>query len=230
MASHDKVPIAPVHQHVTQLMAWGMDAFMIAHATGEYVTNSTITNIRSQRYGNVLADVAEAVLAVGPQPVPYCPIVLSIGTQRRIRALARRGWTAAQFEELADLPSKTVSQIMNRKTVRYSTWLQVRDVYEPLSASPDMGPSLLAAERSKAKKWPTPMDWEVVDIDHPGQTPDRARSLPELDAEDRRERVWALTRQGYSAAVIAIRLGITERTVCRDRALVRTYSDELRSA
>ena len=39
-----------------------------------------------------------------------------------------------------------------------------------------------------------------------------------VDIEERRERVAAMTRQGHTARHIAVALGVTERTVGRDRA------------
>ena len=116
---------------------------------------------------------------------------------------------------------------MNRRTIRYATWKRIADLYDPLSAAVEPGPSRLVAVRAEKKGWPTPMDWEVVDIDHPDQIP----AAPPTGAfaaevEERQERVRELTRLGRSAAEIALQMGLTVRMVERDRAAVREASFE----
>lgn len=47
-----------------------------------------------------------------------------------------------------------------------------------------------------------------------------------IDAKERREHVARLTRAGHSAAEIAVRLGVTPRTVHRDRRATGTAQPE----
>lgn len=92
----------------------------------------------------------------------------AIGTQRRIRALMRLGWTAADLaEHLGCVPEHVRNIIRNRASVRPETAAQIDAVFRKLCMTP--GPSSITMQRAERKGWAPPLAWD--DIDDPNETP-----------------------------------------------------------
>lgn len=168
------------------------------------------------------------------------PWVDATGTRRRLQALAAGGWsTRALAGELA-VTKSAVAQLRstNQDRVLAATAASVTDLYQrmwwrtppPRSATR----SELYAQRTG---WAPPWAWDGGDIDDPAASPAAlvedvldhvavqeavAGRRVRLSRYERRVVVDELTRRRRSAAEIAAQLGITERTVVRDRADVTT--------
>lgn len=95
----------------------------------------------------------------------------SLGTQRRLMALARMGWSFAEIGRVIDAgwtcPSRQLYNLLAQKRVHIDTRERIYAVYEQLSHLP--GPSRTAATRARKKGWAPPMAWD--DIDDPNDYP-----------------------------------------------------------
>jgi len=104
--------------------------------------------------------------------------VPALGSQRRIQALMRLGWTSSDIADAAGWTHRNqVFRILKGQKGRPCVWLQrstaeaVRDVYERLSMSlPEPTPTR-ARTRAKAQRmgWAPPLAWD--DIDDPNERP-----------------------------------------------------------
>lgn len=88
--------------------------------------------------------------------------VSSLGTQRRIRALMRIGWSMRGLEQRWGMGYKTLSQVMQRDTVTRAKAEQVRQGYGAL-AFEGPGPDLRARRWAERRGWPSPLDWDDID-------------------------------------------------------------------
>lgn len=214
------VDAAPVRAHVDRLIEIGVTPSMIAQQVG--VTGVTVTNIRDGAYPTVQYRVAAAVLAADHHPSPSMLTVLACGASRRLHALSALGWTVTAIGAEIGMSGAQISFIHRRQTISWRTWARVRDAYERLSAH--QGPSSLTAKRAAARGLMLPLEWEGYDIDDPRVVPPRARRTAGVAIRDqlteRRERVAELGATGLTIKQIAEQLGVTTRTVERDRAAV----------
>lgn len=215
-----RVPAAPVAEHIQSLRELGLPYASIARDAGVQLT----TVYRMGRNPSTHIKIANAVTAVTHQPNPRQQSVLAIGALRRVRALAAIGWSHRIVAEHANVPVSTVLQLHATATVSWPVWSAIRDTYETLSATPaTIGRPSRCRGEALRKGWPAPLDWEDHDIDDPrvmvAAQPWQPKTMQDLIAE-RRARVVELTEAGLSSAEIADRLGVTQRTVVRDRAEV----------
>lgn len=161
--------------------------------------------------------------------------VPSIGTARRLQALATMGWTMVELaERLGTCPAylrKTARA--DRDRVWRDTATAVADLYDQLWDQ--HGRSTITASRARAKGWVPPLAWDDDTIDDPNAEPQvkpkpPAKTTPlehgravrmqrqSEDAAETRARVGELTSAGLSATQVAERLNITVRSVERHRA------------
>ena len=133
----------------------------------------------------------------------------SIGTRRRLQALAAIGWRWSDLGDLLGTTWQAVQYIAagHHPTVWTSTADRVEAVYELLSGTP--GPSPTARHRAAAKGWAPPLGWDDDQIDNPDARPCVAPQLdePVIDPE-RIRRAYAgqrvnLTPEEKAAAVRA---------------------------
>jgi len=96
-------------------------------------------------------------------------LVTSVGTVRRLEALAVLGWSWPSLERRLDLPRQTLMFRRARPRVRAEYGRQVRDLYDELSMR--RGPSAHAAGRAAAKGWLPPLAWDDEDLDDPRVPP-----------------------------------------------------------
>lgn len=92
-------------------------------------------------------------------------LVTSVGTARRLEALAVLGWAWPLLDQRLDLPRQTLMFRRARPRIRAGYAREVRDLYEQLSMRP--GPSAHAARRATAKGWLPPLAWDDEDLDDP---------------------------------------------------------------
>lgn len=165
------------------------------------------------------------------------------GARRRIQALMAIGHSQNDLAQA--LGRKRAGSLgpflwqRGRHQVTYELHERIRQVYEQLWDKPGTGKrAALVSEHAAAKGWPPPLWWDDDVIDDPhfqdnqGYKPVTQlarRPLAERNAE-RRAEVLRLTLKGRSAAEIADELGVTPRTVIRDRAVLRRAVDGMQVA
>ena len=136
----------------------------------------------------------------------------AIGTQRRIRALVRIGWSQALIADACGWATEqSITELMRRDVVNTTTAKRVAKVYDALSMR--IGPSGRSRRRAERKGWAPPLAWD--DIDDPAATPYTGTDPHGTDVDDI---VW-LIRCGGTWDSISARLGIGRDGI--DRALRR---------
>lgn len=167
-------------------------------------------------------------LAGGPM------LIDSTGTRRRLQSLMRIGWPAHELGTRLGVSATAVRHWMDAdRTVRRETAAKVARLYDELWSTP--GPSVKTRARALANNWPPPMAYDDDKIDDPAARPSkmvahRPAALDEIAVQraargervrlsraERAEVVRRLTAAGLSAADIADRLGIAQRSVSRLR-------------
>ena len=149
-------------------------------------------------------------------------MVDATGTKRRLRALARIGWSFVHVAAELGVSRAAVQQYLANGQVYQTTAARIADLYDRWWDQP--GPSVRAACRAERRGWPPPLAWDDDEIDDPAATPAPPptviRSRMNRDP-DREEKVMELTRAGLSAGEIALRLRTNQRYVTRVRARFR---------
>lgn len=230
------VDAEPARQHVAQLRAAGLGLRRIAEVSGcgrERLRCLTIG--RSDRgtgpSRQILASHSERLLAI---PLPEAPHigpsdgarVPALGTVRRMRSLVAAGHSRASLcARIGVQPSNGTRLFCDphgRTTA--ATAARCAALFDELQLVP--GTCRRAINEGRRKRWPLPLDWDEDSIDDPAATVQHSRRTsgydPKHDPERiaaRQQQVAALTRAGLSANEIAARLGVTQRTVVRDRAI-----------
>ena len=87
------------------------------------------------------------------------------GTQRRLQALARLGWSWRHVGAELGVSAARVSAMLKAKRVRRDTAAKILALYDRWSMT--VGPSTHSRSRAIEKGWPPPLDWEGRDIDNP---------------------------------------------------------------
>ena len=107
----------------------------------------------------------------------------AIGTQRRIRALMRLGWTAQHIADACGWKSgESVNNIARRKFVYRDSAERVADAYEAMSMR--LGPSVQTRKRAERNGWPPPLAWDDIDNDAAPKGKPRTRSNRPVDEID----------------------------------------------
>jgi hypothetical protein len=92
------------------------------------------------------------------------------GTQRRIRALYRLGWTSTHIATAAGWgTAEAVSETLKRSRVMLATAARVTSAYAALGSTP--GPSARTRIRAERAGWPPPIHWDDDTIDDSAATP-----------------------------------------------------------
>lgn len=93
----------------------------------------------------------------GPQRVS------SLGTRRRLQALAAIGWPQTTLARMMGRDQRHVSQTMRGETVYLSTHRMVEALYRELSMKP--GPSRRTKAHARSRGWAPPLAWDDIDND-----------------------------------------------------------------
>ncbi|MGW0043455.1 helix-turn-helix domain-containing protein [Rhodococcus sp. NPDC003348] len=221
------VSAVPVRKHLRELNKIGVSAAMVAWQIG--LTATTVRDIRDGRTTHTRPRVAAAIMRANHIPHPRQQFVLPIGAVRRVHALQALGWPAATIADRVGIAHRDIRGLTDRRHIAYRKWAAIRDVYEELSGTP--GPSMATIAKVATLGYLPPLEWEGVDIDDPRRAPqalkrpagERFQAAVTEDVLERRRRVADLTRAGLSAPQIADRLGVSIRTVERDRATTQSH-------
>lgn len=162
------VPVEPVRAHIAHLRDAGMRLVDIAGDSG--IPVDTIGRIAfSSRQVKVTPLTASLLCDVQPRPVEGA-LVPAIGTIRRLRALARLGWSSGLLAGHVGISREAVQKLSDSSSVTRVSRDRVSAAYERLSGT--RGSSRLTALRGERCGWPPPIAWEGVDIDDPDAVPD----------------------------------------------------------
>lgn len=244
-----KTATGPAGAHIGALNRAGLTYTDIARLAG--VGKDTLTRIRNAKPGSTMYTfTAELILAV---PVPAPAPDPTVGTVRRLQALAAVGWPLRYLSARLGLDRDATGRIIaGRRATSPALARQIRDLYEQLYATD--GPSPRVAARAGRLRWAPPHAWPAdTDLDDPAARPtaERARrSKDDVDPENVRrlcdgtppgnttpgEHRAAVTelaiRGGLSDGQIAARTGLTERHVHRLRTEMGlpAYATAMRAA
>lgn len=162
-------------------------------------------------------------------------VVSSLGTARRLQALAAIGWSITELAVQCDYRKSMIGHLQTRRRpqILRATADRVAEVYERLSMR--LGPSCTRTRKRAARLgWAPPLAWD--DIDSP--TGRAAGAVMDLAADevavmravagdlagarlshaDTQEAIRRLREMGETAAEIARRVGVSRRTAERTSA------------
>jgi transcriptional regulator with XRE-family HTH domain len=162
------------------------------------------------------------------------------GAQRRIRALAARGWSPAAIERAAGIPAEvTVRALENRRVLSPDAAARIAGAYErlwdkpaPQATEADRQASAAARQCAHSRGWAPPMAWDDDQLDDPDGRPaggwkpfsGHLRKSADL-AEDAQ---FVREHGGYRLATnteVAMRLGVTKPQL--EKALHRTRQADM---
>ena len=187
----------------------------------------------------------EAILAV-PMPtlddLGETVVVDGTGTRRRLQALITLGWSVQRLADHGGIDRQALDGALTQRPVQAKTARAVRGLYDELwdQAPPETNQrERIAATRSRhraqAMSWAPALAWDDDTIDDPDALPAHlAEGATEgidhaavelaiggtrvtLTRAERWLAVERLAREGLSDNAIARRLGVTDRTILRDR-------------
>lgn len=102
----------------------------------------------------------------------------SVGTARRLQALARLGWPPRELADRLGVASESVQQLRctGRPTVERGTHERVAALYDELAMTP--GPSVRARVYAERQGWAPPLAWDDDTIDDPAARPNLGAERP----------------------------------------------------
>lgn len=217
-----RIDAAPVWRHVDKLRAEGWNYARIADVAGvsKEMLHQRLATIHKRRAWAILRVDRAAMFDVAPDDSQ----VPAIGAQRRVQALMALGWPAKDILPATCMAGQVIRP--GRQTVSAQTWRAVRDSYDRLSMS--RGTGKVALNRARREGWPPPLCWDDDDIDDPNAE----AAAPRTRNDDRHgphaelvEQVAAMTERGITVAAMAVRLGVSQRTILRCRAEIAGQTD-----
>lgn len=132
-----------------------------------------------------------------------------VGTCRRLRALARAGWTCEALAVRLGVTPERVAQWRGAAQVTVGTRSRVRALYAELENTP--GRSRRAELKAERDGWLRPVDWDGLDMDDPAVTPTAVK--PALRLLVVAEEAEFLASQGLGREQIAAKLGLAVNTL-----------------
>lgn len=232
------VDATPVREHVRELQRQGMGRRRIGALAGVdqsmiWRLEHGIPSLGRGPTSKLRKATADRVLAVqaGLDAVADSALIDATGTHRRIQALVAAGWSLSKIALRLGVQPANMSTTMSRTRLYASTVRAVRGLYDELwdcpspAGTPGERAARTQAYRFAAERgWAPPLAWDDETIDDPEARPSgvrRSGSSSGLTSQERSERravVAALSEAGLSAREIGDRVGISRRSVVRDRA------------
>lgn len=219
------VDAAPAVQHLRELAAAGVGWRRAAAAAG--VAGSVVYRLLygpAARAGQPLRARQSTVTAICAVPMPAlrdlggATIVSSLGTRRRLQALAALGWSPGRLAREHDLNRQALDRALAGQPVTVRTALAVTAAYEAIGDRPAATDTPAAAAgvartraRAAAAGWAVPAAWDDDALDDPDGKPAQARTAGRV-ALDLQE--WLhLVQSGESPSRAARRCGVTMSAV-----------------
>ncbi|MFE9432394.1 hypothetical protein ACFYNA_15550 [Streptomyces sp. NPDC006640] len=212
------VDAEPVRQHVNLLREYGIGWKQVSRLSG--VGHSIIQKLIYSHQGRppqqrLREDLARKILAVQPafDHLANGANIPATGTARRMQALVRVGWPAADLAIRLGVHRRRVDQLLQAERVIAGTARTVKGLYEELW---DQDPAAHGvADYSKARAisratghgWPPPAAWDDEEIDDPRAEAATAEELGMYErAALRREEIVHLAWHGETSEQILARL------------------------
>ena len=181
---------------------------------GSYV--EAVMNPAHNDYPERISRHTEAALLAARFDLDVLPdrsFLSAVGTTRRIRALARMGWTLQHIGERMGVTRASVAASTSGRRVTARTARTIRDIYDDLWDVP--GPSATTIRRATRAGWPPPLAWDDDTIDRVDGEPATGRDLrtgggvPNADRIEEIEWLFAYGDPGATRADVARRFGIS---------------------
>lgn len=159
------------------------------------------------------------------------PLVDACGVHRRLRALARIGWSFGAIAARAGVDRSAVQHWLLAARSHVDTVAVVTRIYNELADT--TGPSAQARRHAERHGWPPPIAWDDDTIHDPAVAPYAGQAAPidevavhramtgrpvALSRAETNEAIRLLTARGRSSNEIAELLGTNQRRVVRRRA------------
>jgi hypothetical protein len=110
------------------------------------------------------------------------PLVPSLGSHRRIQALARLGWSAREISRRLGRERSFIQKVMTRATLEQATVDAIGRLYDDLSMTWCTAPTAArVAATARARGWPPPLAWDDEDLDNPDGQPHSDEEENDLD-------------------------------------------------
>ncbi|MYR83833.1 hypothetical protein GTY41_02440 [Streptomyces sp. SID685] len=213
------VDAEPARQHINMLRSYGIGVLRVAKLAD--VNRSVIQKIVYSHQGRppqrrVRENIARKILAVQPSfdHLADHAIIPGTGTTRRIQALVRIGWPAAELALRLQVHRRRVDQILSADRVTVKSARTIKALYEelwnqdPLNHGVAEHEKARAISRGQANEWPPPAAWDDDEIDDPDAQTGRGEVLNFHErAQLRREEIEHLAWCGHTPEQILDRLG-----------------------
>lgn len=181
----EKVPSVRAALHVLELrrkyllstvtigLLAGVDHGIIDHIIYPLDTPQVSRPIITRRQERAILSVSFNLEDLSHDPDLLRLQISPVGTQRRIKALGRIGWSLGDLGKLlGGVTTQAVGSYLKAERIHVTvrTAVQVKEVYDRLSLQ--LGPTPLAAKHAARRGWPPPWSWDEETIDDPDAEPD----------------------------------------------------------
>jgi len=170
------VPIGPVRDRIALLQAAGLSTITIGLAAD--VPHSSIRSIMlDPQRTRVGAATAARIMALRMRESEFPPeaLIPALASQRRLRALARLGWTTSAIGVRIGFSLSELAKIRlgTRKTIRADIAAAIHRAFDELRIEPAPKDSFAVRVRNLAIRegWPRPIDWDGYAMDDPAASP-----------------------------------------------------------
>lgn len=243
-----RVPAEPVREHLRMLKHFGLGTDRVADLAG--VSRITVRRLMGGRTGRddsrghlparISTERARKLLAVPPDVSLAVDnaFVSSRGVQRRIQALAVRGWSQLEVSRRLDMNQSNANKMLAADHVMAKTHRRVAAIFdelwdkEPPQDTPTQRYAVKRVAAHAARKgWLPALAWDDIDLDDAPAFLERGNdtvddtavelaitgSRVDLTPAERRTAVQTLHGHGLTDIDIAKRLDCADRTVLRIR-------------
>lgn len=222
----------PTLDHIAALRAAGMGAARIARVAGisDYTVSRLLRPLGNRpQTARMRPETAAKILAVKPDQLADGTQINAAGTRRRLQALQAVGWPQKILAERLGLAERKVWGLLFANKVFLRTSRNVAalydEIWDQIPEQSGVQPTYAKRARASAERrgWVVPLAWDDKTIDDPEAQPDpeglhglRATVEERQAARDAlMDDAKALLLRGYTAEIVAQRVGVSERTVDR---------------